>query len=117
MLPRDGLDALCMIVMVWLDPRCAEDASRQGGDSSEPKPDLFEIRLESIERDFDEDLEASAFVVEFHCDGPHGQAFATVILASERLATLEIVPRAMSDLHRLFAALAKQSQAWRIKAA
>lgn len=26
-LPRDGLDALCMIVMVWLDPRCAEDAN------------------------------------------------------------------------------------------
>lgn len=24
-LPRDGLDDLCMIVMIWLDPRCAED--------------------------------------------------------------------------------------------
>lgn len=24
-LPRDQVDALCMIVMIWLDPRCAED--------------------------------------------------------------------------------------------
>ena len=24
-LPRDQLDDLCMIIMVWLDPRCAED--------------------------------------------------------------------------------------------
>ncbi len=32
------------------------------------------------------------------------------------LATLEIVPRAMSDLHLLLAALAKQTQAWRIEA-
>ncbi|MBE7248964.1 MAG: formaldehyde-activating enzyme, partial [Actinomycetospora chiangmaiensis] len=24
-LPRDGLDELCMIIMIWLDPRCAED--------------------------------------------------------------------------------------------
>ena len=24
-LPMDGLDELCMIIMIWLDPRCAED--------------------------------------------------------------------------------------------
>lgn len=24
-LPKDGLDELCMILMIWLDPRCAED--------------------------------------------------------------------------------------------
>ncbi len=24
-LPREGLDELCMIIMIWLDPRCAED--------------------------------------------------------------------------------------------
>ena len=24
-LPRDGLDELCMIIMIWLDPRCPED--------------------------------------------------------------------------------------------
>lgn len=24
-LPKDGLDELCMIIMIWLDPRCAED--------------------------------------------------------------------------------------------
>lgn len=91
-------------------------ATRPPKDATDPEAELFEIHLESIERDFDEDLEASAFAVEFHCDGPHGQAFATVILASERLATLEIVPRAMSDLHLLFSALAKQTQAWRIEA-
>ncbi|WP_426313872.1 hypothetical protein ACN9MF_20375 [Methylobacterium fujisawaense] len=91
-------------------------ANRPTQDTTGPEAELFDIRLESIERNFNEDLEASAFAVEFHCDGPHGQAFATVILASERLATLEIVPRAMSDLHLLFAALAKQTQAWRIEA-
>ncbi|MEH3146111.1 MAG: formaldehyde-activating enzyme [Methylobacterium frigidaeris] len=24
-LPRDGLDEICMIIMIWLDPRCADD--------------------------------------------------------------------------------------------
>jgi 5,6,7,8-tetrahydromethanopterin hydro-lyase len=31
-LPRDGLDDLCMIVMVWLDPRCAEDPNLDRAD-------------------------------------------------------------------------------------
>ncbi|KPL56167.1 aldehyde-activating protein [Prosthecomicrobium hirschii] len=31
-LPKDGLDDLCMIVMVWLDPRCAEDANLDKAD-------------------------------------------------------------------------------------
>lgn len=26
-LPKDGLDELCMIIMIWLDPRCAEDVN------------------------------------------------------------------------------------------
>ena len=26
-LPKDGLDDLCMIIMIWLDPRCAEDGN------------------------------------------------------------------------------------------
>jgi formaldehyde-activating enzyme len=26
-LPKDGLDDLCMIIMIWLDPRCADDAN------------------------------------------------------------------------------------------
>ncbi|MEJ1159046.1 formaldehyde-activating enzyme [Prosthecomicrobium sp. N25] len=31
-LPKDGLDDLCMIVMVWLDPRCAEDPNLDRAD-------------------------------------------------------------------------------------
>lgn len=26
-LPKDGVEELCMIIMVWLDPRCADDAN------------------------------------------------------------------------------------------
>ena len=31
-LPRDGLDDLCMIIMIWLDPRCAEDPNLDQAD-------------------------------------------------------------------------------------
>ena len=31
-LPKDGIDDICMIVMVWLDPRCAEDPNLDQGD-------------------------------------------------------------------------------------
>jgi 5,6,7,8-tetrahydromethanopterin hydro-lyase len=31
-LPRDGLDELCMIIMIWLDPRCAEDPNLDQAD-------------------------------------------------------------------------------------
>lgn len=31
-LPKDGLDDLCMIVMVWLDPRCPEDPNLDRAD-------------------------------------------------------------------------------------
>ncbi|MCW1839510.1 formaldehyde-activating enzyme [Prosthecomicrobium hirschii] len=39
-LPKDGLDDLCMIVMVWLDPRCAEDANLD-------KADLYRTNYEA----------------------------------------------------------------------
>lgn len=39
-LPKDGLDELCMIVMVWLDPRCAEDANLD-------KADLYRTNYEA----------------------------------------------------------------------
>jgi formaldehyde-activating enzyme len=31
-LPKDGLDELCMVIMVWLDPRCATDENLDGKD-------------------------------------------------------------------------------------
>lgn len=39
-LPREGLDDICMIVMVWLDPRCAEDANLD-------KADLYRTNYEA----------------------------------------------------------------------
>ncbi|MBT9288007.1 formaldehyde-activating enzyme [Prosthecodimorpha staleyi] len=39
-LPKDGLDDLCMIVMVWLDPRCAEDPNLD-------KADLYRTNYEA----------------------------------------------------------------------
>jgi formaldehyde-activating enzyme len=39
-LPKDGADELCMIIMVWLDPRCAEDPNLD-------KKDLYRTNYEA----------------------------------------------------------------------
>lgn len=39
-LPKDGLDDLCMIVMVWLDPRCPDDPNLD-------KADLYRTNYEA----------------------------------------------------------------------
>jgi formaldehyde-activating enzyme len=31
-LPKDQIDELCMIIMIWLDPRCATDANLDSRD-------------------------------------------------------------------------------------
>ncbi len=41
-LPKDGLDELCMIIMIWLDQRCAED------DNLDQK-DLYRTKLRGDE--------------------------------------------------------------------
>ncbi|MCS0494155.1 formaldehyde-activating enzyme [Ancylobacter sp. MQZ15Z-1] len=40
-LPKDQADEICMIVMVWLDPRCAEDANLD-------KADLYRTNYEAM---------------------------------------------------------------------
>lgn len=40
-LPREGLDDLCMIVMVWLDPRCASDPNLD-------RADLYRTQYEAM---------------------------------------------------------------------
>lgn len=40
-LPKDGLDKLCMIVTLWLDPRCAEDPNLD-------KADLYRTNYEAM---------------------------------------------------------------------
>jgi 5,6,7,8-tetrahydromethanopterin hydro-lyase len=39
-LPKDGADELCMIIMIWLDPRCATDANLD-------KRDLYRTNYEA----------------------------------------------------------------------
>lgn len=40
-LPKEQADDICMIVMVWLDPRCAEDANLD-------KADLYRTNYEAM---------------------------------------------------------------------
>jgi len=40
-LPKDQADELCMIVMIWLDPRCAEDPNLD-------KADLYRTNYEAM---------------------------------------------------------------------
>lgn len=39
-LPREGLDEICMIIMIWLDPRCPEDPNLD-------KADLYRTNYEA----------------------------------------------------------------------
>lgn len=39
-LPKDGLDKICMIITIWLDPRCAEDPNLD-------KADLYRTNYEA----------------------------------------------------------------------
>ncbi|MBB3769835.1 MULTISPECIES: formaldehyde-activating enzyme [Ancylobacter] len=45
-LPKDQADELCMIVMVWLDPRCAEDPNLDKADLYRTNYEAMKIALE-----------------------------------------------------------------------
>lgn len=45
-LPKDQADELCMIVMVWLDPRCAEDENLDKADLYRTNYEAMKIALE-----------------------------------------------------------------------
>jgi len=73
---------------------------------------IYEITLESVQREYEDEFDWEVFEVEFHCTSPEGSATATVSVVADDVTTLEIVPTAMSDLHKLFAALSEQTKAW-----
>jgi formaldehyde-activating enzyme len=45
-LPKDQADELCMIVMVWLDPRCAEDPNLDKADLYRTNYEAMKLALE-----------------------------------------------------------------------
>ncbi len=87
-----------------------ESDQPSGPDESE----LVHIQLNSLDREFDSDLGCPIYETVFSCTGPEGMAEAFITVVAGEVTTLDIVPQAMSDLHRLFAVLAEQTRAWRI---
>ena len=77
----------------------------------QPEAEPLDIELDGIEREFSGGLAADVFSVGFRCAGAPGEVHATVEVPADT-PTSEIMPRAMCDLHRLFAALAAQTRAW-----
>jgi hypothetical protein len=78
--------------------------------------ELFEIQLQSIDRELDVTTMDETYEVEFSCHRTGSRGMVTVSVEAEVIATTDIVPVAMSRLHRTFAALAEQTRAWRIGA-
>ncbi|NEU13563.1 hypothetical protein G3T14_15695 [Methylobacterium sp. BTF04] len=76
--------------------------------------DLFDVELDGIERTLGPALGDTAYDVMFDCMRASTIVHITVSLNAEAVTTTEIVPLAMSELHRAFAALADQTKAWRI---
>ncbi|GAB6842133.1 hydrogenase maturation factor [Methylorubrum rhodinum] len=82
--------------------------------------ELFEIELQGVEREVDIDMEnggatREAFGVSFHCGRPGCWMLVHVRFDVKDVPTLEVVPRGMAGMHRAFAALARQSEAWAAK--
>ncbi|MCC0808564.1 hypothetical protein FPV16_20535 [Methylobacterium sp. W2] len=77
--------------------------------------DLFDIQLDSIERELDVDLGGETLEIEFAFSRTGCRGHARVSIEADSVTTTEIVPFGMSDLHLAFAALAEQTKAWRIE--
>ncbi|MCJ2033045.1 hypothetical protein [Methylobacterium sp. J-068] len=77
--------------------------------------ELFEIELDSIERTLNDRMGDAVYDVEFDCTRGDCIAHVLVSIDVEVVTTLEIVPFAMSQLHRAFVALAEQTKAWKIE--
>ena len=77
--------------------------------------ELFEIELESVERNFGPDLGDTSYDVAFDCTRGATLIHITVSIDADAVTTTEIIPFAMSELNRAFAALAGQTKAWRIE--
>ena len=84
-------------------------------EAKNPVEELFEVELDGIVRDVDDCFGAESYEVTFDCRREGQRVEVSVRLNAETVATLEIVPMAMSEMHRVFAALAEQTLAWTIE--
>ncbi|MCJ2127991.1 hypothetical protein [Methylobacterium sp. E-045] len=80
-----------------------------------PEEELFEIQLESIDRELDVDLGGETLEIEFAFSRTGCRGHVRVSIEADSVTTTEIVPVAMSDLHRAFAALAEQTKGWAVE--
>ncbi|KQQ23710.1 hypothetical protein ASF53_05130 [Methylobacterium sp. Leaf123] len=76
--------------------------------------EMFTIDLEGIEREIDmgEHGPCETFDVRFSCTRPDCSLEVRVTFDVKDVPTLEVVPRAMAEMRRAFAALAEQSAGW-----
>ncbi|MGW5960778.1 hypothetical protein [Methylorubrum thiocyanatum] len=75
---------------------------------------MFTVELESVDREMEVDGNGvvETFEVRFNCARPNCSLEVHVTFDVKDVTTLEVVPRAMSEMGRAFAALAEQSAGW-----
>jgi hypothetical protein len=76
--------------------------------------EMFTVELESVDREMEVDGNGvvETFEVRFNCARPNCFLEVHVTFDVKDVTTLEVVPRAMSEMGRAFAALAEQSAGW-----
>ncbi|MGN7124050.1 hypothetical protein [Methylorubrum thiocyanatum] len=76
--------------------------------------EMFTVELESVDREMEVDGNGvvETFEVRFNCARPNCSLEVHVTFDVKDVTTLEVVPRAMSEMGRAFAALAEQSAGW-----
>lgn len=76
--------------------------------------EMFTVELESVDREMEVDGNGvvETFEVRFNCSRPNCSLEVHVTFDVKDVTTLEVVPRAMSEMGRAFAALAEQSAGW-----
>lgn len=75
---------------------------------------LFEIELEGVDRQLEvgDGTAGETFDVRFTCSRPDCSMEVRVTFDVKTVTTLEVVPRAMAEMHRAFTVLAAQSAGW-----
>ena len=76
--------------------------------------EMFVVELESVDRELEVDGNGAieTFEVRFNCARPNCSLEVHVTFDVKDVTTLEVVPRAMAEMRRAFAALAEQSAGW-----
>ncbi len=80
--------------------------------------EMFTIDLEAVEREIDMSGAGlgESFEVRFSCFRQGCSLEVRIGFSVKDVPTLEVVPRAMGEMRRAFAALAEQSAGWGLKA-